>query len=102
MNRSGGDGEGGALELLVRTRLRIAVGGVVAQDRIADAGKLVCQRAGGLVVIGAALHLGGPGAQAVQRAAGVSGRRSGPDKSTVGIAGFVAEFSGKPLIYSNQ
>ena len=41
MKRSGGNGEGGAFELLVRARLRSAIGGMVTQGGIADAGKFI-------------------------------------------------------------
>lgn len=39
INRSGSDGEGSTYELLVRASSRIAVCGVVAQYRVADAGE---------------------------------------------------------------
>ncbi len=78
MKRSGGNGEGGAFELLVRARLRIAIAGMVTQYRIADAGKFIGQRAGSLVVIGALRDLGRPSAQAVQRPARIAGQRRSP------------------------
>jgi hypothetical protein len=50
---SGGEREGRALDLLVGSAHRLAVGLRVAQCRIADARELVGKRTGRLVVVGA-------------------------------------------------
>jgi len=48
---------------------RRAVIVAIAQHRITDARHLVGERAGGAVVMGSALHVNGPRAQRVERAA---------------------------------
>jgi len=68
-----GDGERGTFELLVRPAHRLAIRRGIAQHGEADAGQLVGQGAGLLVVIGPALNRQRPGPQAVQFSICLSG-----------------------------
>ena len=80
--RLNSDSKTQALHLALLPWSRLTIGRGIAQGGVTNARHLVGQRTGRLVVIGARLHRGGPGAQAIQAAPYRAGCGRGPQHRT--------------------